>query len=471
MTSTHLRLLIALGALSLAGCLRQTAGPAAAPTGAGKPSSAKDESVAEVETPGASFVLDGEPFCFVGTNNYYLSFKPHEMVDDVLQASKALGLKVVRIWANIDKGSLDGSVPSVDGPGDKEGVYFQYWDPVAKRPVYNDGATGLEHLDYVLDRAKKLDLKLMLVLTNNWREFGGMDQYLTWYGQKQHHLFYTDPKVIRAYKDWAAHLVHRKNTLTGVVYRDDPTIFGWELANEPRCINFKDFDVRSGWTTATLTGWADDVSNYLHSIDPKHIVSVGDEGMMKKGGGFGYDGSDGADHEALLALKGIDFGTFHLYPDSWGQSVRWGSQWIDDHLAAARAAGKPTLLEEYGIIATRKGDTGPVVESERRDRAYPRWHEIMNKRGGNAALFWMLAGVDAKGNKYPDYDHFTLYGDDPMSQTMKAFGADLATKGAACRLFRKYAPAGGLPKSPFVTTSPPPGRPQAMGSAALTPSG
>jgi endo-1,4-beta-mannosidase len=34
---------------------------------------------------------------------------------------------------------------------------------------------------------------------------------------------------------WAQTLLTRKNHLTGVEYRDDPTILAWELMNEPRC--------------------------------------------------------------------------------------------------------------------------------------------------------------------------------------------------------------------------------------------
>ena len=41
------------------------------------------------------------------------------------------------------------------------------------------------------------------------------------------------------YKDWLKVLVLRVNTVNGRVYAQDPTIFAWDLINEPRCSNCK----------------------------------------------------------------------------------------------------------------------------------------------------------------------------------------------------------------------------------------
>ena len=35
------------------------------------------------------------------------------------------------------------------------------------------------------------------------------------------------------YKDYVTAIIMRKNSLTGVLYRDDPTILAWDIANEP----------------------------------------------------------------------------------------------------------------------------------------------------------------------------------------------------------------------------------------------
>lgn len=393
------------------------------------------------KNPPTSFEADGAPLCFVGTNNYYLAYKPRVMVDDVLEAASAMGLKVVRTWGFIDRGSLDGSVPSVDGDGTKEGVYFQAWDPSERRATFNDGPTGLQRLDYALAKAGQLGLKIVVVLTNNWHEFGGMDQYLAWYGLTSHQDFYTSPLARQAYQAWLSHLVLRVNSVTGRAYRDDPTIFAWELGNEPRGI--------AGTPSAVLTRWAADMSGYLKALDPNHLVAVGDEGFLAgPGAHWTYHADNGVDHRALTALPSIDYGTFHLYPETWGTGFGWSEHWIDDHLSLARELGKPTVLEEYGVKVTRDAlgrvSDGQVARLER----YAAWNERVLAHGGNGTMFWLLAGRDSqRGGVYEDYDHFSVYRGDPAARLLSGFAARFDTAAPACA---NAAPAVPSAPSPFV---------------------
>ena len=46
--------------------------------------------------------------------------------------------------------------------------------------------------------------------------------------------FFSSPACRQLYRGFFTALLSRVNTVTGVAYRDDPTIFGWELINEPR---------------------------------------------------------------------------------------------------------------------------------------------------------------------------------------------------------------------------------------------
>jgi len=401
--------------------------------------------------PPASFEVDGQPLCFAGSNNYYPIYQPKPVVDDLFAAAQALQLKVMRVWGMLDRGSLDGAVPNADGAGQKDGVYFQYWDPVEKRPAYNDGADGLQHLDYVLAAAAAHDLKLVVVLVNNWQTFGGIDQYLMWYGKRQHHEFFTAPELKQAYQAWAKHLITRKNSVNGRIYRDDPAVFGWELANEPRCKDGSSFDSPSGWDKHTLTSWADEMSSYVKALDPNHLVSVGDEGFLDGGGEhWAYKAEGGVDHAALTALPNVDFGTFHLYPEDWHAPPGFAESWILDHLQLARALGKPTVLEEYGMKVERTpARLGEVTRGwpARRD-AYRDWNELMLNNGGNAALSWMLAGLDQQQRRYPDYDGFAFYRDEATGKLLGQYAQAFASA-PACR---KSAPSH-APASAFVTVA------------------
>lgn len=404
--------------------------------------------------PPVNFELEGKPLCFAGANNYYLASKPEAMVDDVLVAAKALNFPVVRIWGYLDIGSLDGSVPHVDPWGDKlsgkkDGVYFQYFDSASKTVRYNDGKDGLLKLDYVLAKASELGIKIILVLTNNWYDFGGMDQYLRWFGRTSHHEFYTAPEVKQAYKDWVAHLVQRKNSLNDRLYRDDPTIFSWELANEPRSRGTA--GAADGWDNRTIVTWANEMSNYIHSLDPNHMVSVGDEGFLDGGGEhWAYKAKDGVDHEALTALAGIDFGTYHSYPEDWGATLAWGDRWIEDHERVARRLGKPTVLEEYGV-KVRRNEIGDIIHNlDVRLQTYRRWNEIVLNGGGNASMIWMLGGKDtlypAPNGLYKDHDGYTVFRGDATTTLLAGVAQRFLNDAPACRL-RK--PPSGAP-SPFV---------------------
>jgi mannan endo-1,4-beta-mannosidase len=406
--------------------------------------------------PSAVFLLDGEPLCFVGTNQYYLTWKSEEMLDQVFQNARDIGVKVLRHWGHLEMGSRDGAVPHVKGDGTKEGVYFSYWDTERGRPAYNDGKNGLERLDLLIKKAREAGIKLVLTLTNNWPDFGGMDQYLIWYGLDKHYEFYTDTRVRQAYKDWVEHVIGRVNSLTGVLYRDDPTIFAWELANEPRIKNHTKSDSATGWDSTTITKWAEEMTDYIRSLDPNHMIAVGDEGMFSHGASPFYDGAEGIDHQALLAIEGIDYGTFHLYPDHWGTSLSWADTWIEDHIVAARMLNKPTVLEEYGAMVERDDKTGEINGKwQFREGRYRRWNDLILLRGGAGAMFWMIAGYDDTTKRnYTDWDRFTVYDvkGDPTARLLAGYGRRMMTEARACQLATNVVPKRRVPAG-FVTTS------------------
>ncbi len=194
-----------------------------------------------VKRAGPALRLHGKEFRFAGTNNYYLMYKSQFMVDDLLETAAANDFNVVRTWGFFDIGTLDGSPPtSTHGP--QEGVYFHYWDTTAGAPAYNDGPDGLERLDYVVYKAGQEGVRLVIPLTNNWSDFGGMDQYVRWReaSLKRENAssttrFCTD-MAIRLVQGLDRTLLNRTNIYYGRKYKDDPTIMTWELGNEPRCV-------------------------------------------------------------------------------------------------------------------------------------------------------------------------------------------------------------------------------------------
>lgn len=332
--------------------------------------------------------LAGKAYEFAGTNNYYLGYKSQQMVDAVLDDAAAAGFDVVRTWGSQDFQNPDGS-GSVHQ--NFEGVWYQAWDAATGKPVVNTGADGLQKLDYAIAAAGQRGIKLVIPFVNNWNAFGGMDQYVRWAGLDEHADFYTDPTIRGWFKDWISTLLDRTNSITGVKYKDDPTIMSWELANEPRCTSAGVYPDGTCDTT-TITTWADEMSRHVKSIDKNHLLSAGDEGffcrpeskwtLTKKygasgyGRGFGEDCADGVDTIALASLKNIDMMSMHLYPDHWKTTTAWGTGWIAEHALAAAKIGKPVYLGEFGL-----------VDKATRMPAYHEWLQTIRLTGVDGALY------------------------------------------------------------------------------------
>jgi mannan endo-1,4-beta-mannosidase len=354
---------------------------------------------------GAAFDLNGQPFRYGGANNYYLHYKSNLMVDDVFADAQAMGLKVIRAWTFLECG---GDKPGANGTTcDQQGtnVWMQRWSNAANGGaggvVYNE--TQLTAIDRMIASAAAHGIKLILPFAGNWRDFGGMDQYVAWYGLQFHDQFYTDTRIQQDYKNWITKLVNRTNTVTGVAYKNDPTIFAWELANEPRCINAA-FPTSGTCTADTLVNWATTMSAFIKSLDANHMVSVGDEGFHPgpppgTSQQWPYNITDGVDHARLTAIPSIDFGTYHLYPQGWGQSPAdtWGTQWINDHNAVGATVNKPEILEEFG-----------TTDQSTRDATYTAWTNAVRTGGGDGWNVWILTGIQDDGQLYPDFDGFRV---------------------------------------------------------------
>ena len=300
------------------------------------------------------FVCDDYQSHFIGTNFWYGAILGSEGVggdrvrlEAELDTLKALGMTNLRV--------LVGG----DGP---DGIPTRVSPTLQKEPgVYND--TIFCGLDYLLAEMAERGMKAVLYINNSWEWSGGYGMYLEWAGAGKALIpaevgyvpfmesvsrFVTNDKAKELYYDHVRNVVSRTNSITGKAYKDDPTIFSWQIGNEPRCFRngpegqaaFVDFM----WTSAAL----------IKSIDPNHMVSSGSEGS------WGCENSMEL-YEKIHSCPDIDYLNIHIWPYNWSWvrentlktnlpiAIENTDKYIDEHLTLAAKYGKPVVLEEFGF--------------------------------------------------------------------------------------------------------------------------
>src|SRR5215468_7204493 len=222
-----------------------------------------------VSARGLRFILDGRPFRFVGANVavMYRDEDRARMPETLRQASQ-MGIKVVRVWASGE-----------GGPNDVQpiGADFKDWprDHSFRNKPNEWNEAEFVFLDQVIAEAAHNNLRVQLCLVNWWRDTGGVTQYLRWAGvqgadddrqpfginDEKTMQFYTNQTARSLYRQHVEKIATRRNTVTGILYRDDRTIFGYELINEGKCLTGR-WDARRTWVA--------EMSGYLKSLDPNH---------------------------------------------------------------------------------------------------------------------------------------------------------------------------------------------------------
>ena len=337
-----------------------------------------------VSRQGNRLSLDNKTFYYNGTNQYYLFYKSNAMIDEVIEDAAALGLTVIRTW-----GFCDGEL--------KDGYGFQ-----PEPGIYHESTFA--KFDYVIHKASRHGIRLVIPFVNYWDDMGGMSQYVTWSataGSKED--FYTDIWCRDTFKSYIEYFLNRINTITGVAYKDDPTIMMWELANEPRC--------NSDSSGEKLQNWIDEMAAFIKNIDSNHLLSTGSEGFYN---------SNGVDYIKNHGNPHIDVCSFHLYPYHWHITEQEALDYIQSHVTDAHnILNKPAYLGEFGWNISDGG-------IEKRDRIYTDWFNLLDNVHADGAQFWILSGHRDDGKLYPDYDGFTTYY--PEHSTTSAIIADYSAK-------------------------------------------
>ncbi len=375
---------------------------------------------------------------FIGTNYWYGSLLPlqkatgNERLIIELDFLKAHGVTNLRIIAGAEgNGKINGIIRIGPALQPQNGIFENYV------------ANGLDELLFEMQKRR---MKAVIYLSNNWEWSGGFLQYLKWNKQIADSVFanpmswnimrdeiskfYNCKKCIQDYLKQVQFIVNRKNNFSKILYKNDPTIMAWEIANEPRPMLPSSIEAYKDFIKIAAAA--------IKKIDSVHLVTTGAEG---------YIGTENMEvYTATHADKNIDYLTIHIWPKNWAWysgedlTIKMDSilnltgKYIDDHLAEAKALNKPLVIEEFGL--TRDGNSFDQKSSTNgRDVFYNfilmRWRDVKDNNGYLAGInFWAYGGIASPIKNQTFWKNGDDYmGDPPMEPQglYSVFNSDIST--------------------------------------------
>ena len=300
------------------------------------------------------FYAGGQRYRAVGTCLYPAHSADYRYIRTAIEQAKANGITLIRavdIWEGVYGGGDDAL----------------YSDSVWKR------------VDYIIKICSENDMRVILDIST-------VRNFL--YNSPDRRDSY-DPAVFPLWSDIIEFICARRNCFTGIVYRDDPTIFSYAFAGEPVCYggNLND------WSDGLFTSRSPDdletsifyVADRLRENDPNHLISSG--GLLhitpKDSAGLEI-------YKSIWSYENIDYGALHIYPAS-GEG-EWAN--LPEYAAFCSSIGKPLLMEEFG-------DSGADTVHKAEYLSY--CFDKCLENGIDAAVFWNWSA----GDSFDVFPHMT----------------------------------------------------------------
>eukprot|EP00891_Asterochloris_glomerata_P001911 jgi/Astpho2/1911/Aster-x1048 len=433
-----------------------------------------------------------KPFVFVG------DLQGNDIINYLFKIADQANFRVIRTeigGANPPTGQATGySLQAINGTAFNEAAFVD--------------------LDRFIATAEKYNVKLILALIDNWNSADGVKSLVAAAGGSTQLDFFTMPEAKQLYMDRVKTIITRVNTITKQPYFNSTAIMAWDLINEirdgcnvglpsyqsnPLCAvqntaSVQPLSLPVLWPLAAdpfgqclldasltlhtyaLQSWIEQMSAYVHQLDPNHLVTVGEEGFWGPGGnvaanppGSTFGEYSGQDFKNNMAGDAIDFAEAHLWPDNWqinqsyGQDpVAFSTSWINAHLADSTSLGKPFVLEEFGKQTISANTTQTTLYRN------PVFAAVFNSFASSlqsngpfkGVLFWQfpfIQGQDDENSVLPSsttWNNIVLpAAGNAITYMQKASPVPGCTKGSTKAIFSGLSPAGAAPGPPGVQAS------------------
>lgn len=290
------------------------------------------------------FARAGKPYKFIGANAVSLVFYDDWDLDveKAVMTAKQNGISVLRVYIDLGWGKDD-------------------------------------DFDRIFDIARRHGVYIILVFTDCCcsGDYAGTDKYF-----QVHAPFcnITSKESVRAFKKLIKQIIGRRNQINGKLYRDDPVILAWEIANELEYWRFSPSEVNS---------WLDEIASYIKSQDRRHPVTAGISVN-------GFHGGQGPRLRETFNVAGIDFYSFHFYP-SESSAERLGSEQTEEDASRIRSVtkeflslGKPVVMSEFGLTSSARKHilSSDEAAAESYNAFFRLYMDSAFESGASGVMFW-----------------------------------------------------------------------------------